>query len=72
MIHPVPPFADFSTARTRLASASRSLGYSANNLGPQSSRLGVIAALVGKARQVAPGQMTVDRLVEAAELIGTV
>jgi hypothetical protein len=51
--------------RHRLAIA-RALGQ---HVGPQSPGLGMIAALRGQGRQVAPGQVAIDPLVETAKLV---
>ena len=41
------------------------------NLMPEPTRLGVVAALLGQHGQVAPGQVAVDPLIDAAKLLGT-
>ncbi len=46
---------------------NRALGQ---DLGPYLRRLGMVAALGGQHRQVAPGQVPVDPLVDAGELLG--
>jgi hypothetical protein len=53
--------------RQRLAIA-RAFG---EHLAPKPLRPVTIAALGGKGRQVAPGQVTVNPLIEAAKLVGT-
>jgi hypothetical protein len=40
------------------------------HLPPEPLGLGMIAALRGKGRQIAPGQMAIDSLIHAAKLVG--
>ena len=55
-----------SEHRHRLAIA----GALGQDVVPQPFGLGMVAALGGQDRQVAPGPMTVDSLVDAAKLVG--
>ena len=59
-----------SLAADRASAASRSPGHSARYGTPELIGFGVIAPFGGQDRQVAPGQMSVDPLIDAAKLLG--